>query len=602
MKLKLSEFLTDKTFRIPSYQRDYSWGRTQVDDLLNDIDEAVKGRLSHYLGTFVLSRAEDDGPFEVVDGQQRLTTLVLIVVALLKQLPKPEQEKVAAVLIRDMFTDDLKLHFGANNDFVAKLLSDDDRRPSAGSGAKNADGDPSELTGGRRRLRDAYQIACDRAQSLHEDGGDDRVRRWIQTITGMEVIQFSANDTGRAIRIFQTINDRGLALSAMDKAKALLIYYSNRYLGGELDEAINRRFGECFVAFDRIKELVRNEEYRVDHIYAANFLEDEVLRYHYLAYDHPEVAIIGGGEYKVSDRTVLDGLLKQTMLKHRDDGSNLKSFIDDYTHDLCEFFRAFRELVERIETDARLYKLFVVLGFSARLYPLLIRLHQRRILEKAFIDDGPDLLKCLEVCDMRVYKIGRSSSAADIGKLSHKSRTWEAPHIGNWLRWISLKFMPEHVLREVLTASTFGDAGLGHLVIRYDEYRQGRPHTLDQLRELVRKKITREHILPSDPDLFDVTSYGFADQYEYWEHVDRLGNILPLTSRMNSKCGHKSPQEKMAATELYKASCYVSVRKFASCPRYGGTFDKAALVERTERLASWAMEKWRLWDRVPTDY
>lgn len=594
--MKLLEFLADKTFRIPSYQRDYSWGRAQVDDLLNDIDEAVQGTLSHYLGTFVLSRTEDDGPFEVVDGQQRLTTLVLVVIALLKQLPRPDQDKFAAILIRDMFTGRLKLHFGVNDDFATKLLTDDDFLPSLRNGGEPAAGDSLELTGGRRRLCKAFGIARERTQYLHEAGGGDKIREWIKAITRMEVIQFSAGDTGRAIRMFQTINDRGLALSAMDKAKALLIYYSNRYLGGDLDETINRRFGRCFVAFDCVKELVRNEEYRVGHIHAANFWENQILRYHYLAYDYP--GIEGGGNFRVNDRTVLDGLLRQTMHKHRKNDDKLRLFIDDYTDDLCKFFQAFQKLVERIRTSRRLYKLFVVLGFSARLYPLLIRLHQRGILEKAVFDGGPDLLKCLEICDMRVYKMRRSAAAADIGRLSYRSRTLESPGVSNWLRWITIKSTPGHVLRGILTAPVFSGAGLSHLLVEYDEDCRGEPYSLDELKELVRETTTREHVLPSDPGLFDLTSLGFVDIHEYREHVDQLGNVLPLTSKMNSRCGNRSPFDKMTAPNLYKDSRYCSTRKFAAT--YGGTFHKDHLVERTERLASWAMERWRLWDQAPS--
>lgn len=591
--VELSAFLANKTFEIPSYQRDYSWGRTQVDDLLNDIDEAVEGELSHYLGTFVLSRADGRGPYEIVDGQQRLTTLVLVLSALLRQLPTPKQNKFASVL-RNMFTDRLKMHFGVNNDFAIKLLSEKDFWPRPQS-----DDDPPDafqLTGGRRRLGEGYQLARERAQSLHEEGGDDRVLQWIEAITRMEIFEFSASDTDRAIRIFHTINDRGLALSAMDKAKALLIYYSNRYLGGELDKTVNHRFGRCFIAFDSVKELVAKEEYRVGNIYQADFRENDLLRYHYLAYEYPE--IVGGGEYNPSDHTVLDGFLKETMLKHYKSTDKLKSFINDYTRDLCKFFEAFQELVDRIKISPRLYKLFVVLGFSARLYPLLVRLHQRGILEKTFVDGEPDLLNCLEICDMRVYKlrIRGSSAAADIGKLSRRSRTLEPREIGDWLWWITDKLMPEYVFRDVLTAPVFGGAGVDHMLIEYDEYRQGELHTLDKLMSLVRKTITREHVLPTDPGLFDVTSYGFADEHEYREHVDRLGNILPLTSKMNSFLGNKSPQEKMRRSDRrnYHSSCYVSTRKFAT--RYKGEFHKDDLVSRTERLADWVMDKWCLWE------
>lgn len=606
MKLKLVEFLANKTFEIPAYQRDYSWGRAQVEDLVKDIDEVVKGQPSHYLGTFVLSRADDHGPFEIVDGQQRLTTLVLIVTALLKQLPEPDQTTFAAMLTRDMFADRLKLHFGVNNDFAAKLLNDDDFSPLPRNDDKRTAGDSFALTGGRRRLTDAYQIVRDHAQDLHKVGGSDRVRRWVEAITKMEVMQFVERDTGHAIRIFQTINDRGLALSAMDKAKALLIYYSNRYLGGELDEAINDRFGRCFVAFDCVKELVRNEEYRVGLIYAADFLENEILQYHYLAYNYPE--IVGGGQFRVSDRTVLDGLLKQTMQKQCKNVDKLESFIDDYTRDLAEFFGAFHELMDAIRTSPRLYKLFVVLGFSPRLYPLLIRLHQRGILEKAAFDGGPDLLKCLETCDMRVYKIRGSSAASDIGKASRDSRRMEPWEIADELRWITNKFMPNRMLREFLMGPEFGDAGLRYLLVEYDEDCGREPCSLAELRGLVRETITREHVLPSDPGLFDVTGYGFKDGYDYREHVDQLGNVLALTRKENARCRNRSPDDKMTAEDLYKCSRYCSARQFARDYGNGGpfydedhgvTFHKAHLIKRTKRLAEWVMKRWCLWEYAP---
>lgn len=606
MKLKLSTFLADETFEIPAYQRDYSWGHAQVEDLIKDIDEVVRGQPSHYLGTFVLSRADDHGPFEIVDGQQRLTTLVLVVTALLKQLPEPKQTTFAAMLTRDVSTDRLKLHFGVNNDFAVKLLNDDDFSPRPRNDDERMAGDSFALTGGRRRLADAYQLARDHARDLYKSGGTDRVKRWIEAIKKMEVMQFIERDTGHAIRIFQTINDRGLALSAMDKAKALLIYYSNRYLGGELDEAINDRFGRCFVAFDCVKELVRNERYRVDHIYRADFLENEILQYHYLAYDYRE--IVGGGQFRVSDRTVLDGLLKQTMQKHCRDVDELRSFIDDYTRDLAEFFGAFHDLVERIRTSPRLYKLFVVLGFSTKLYPLLIRLHQRGILEQASFDGGPDLLKCLEICDMRVYKIGGSNAASEIGKASGDSHTKEPREIADWLRWITNRFMPNGRLRHFLMASDFGHEGLKYQLIEYDEDCRRESYSLAELKDLVGETITREHVLPSDPGLFDVRKYCFKNGQDYREHVNQLGNVLALTSKENSRCRNRSPDDKMTAEDLYKCSTYCSTRQFArdydnGGPFYGEdhgvTFHKAHLIKRTKRLAEWVMKRWCLWEYAP---
>ena len=593
MMTQLQHLLVGSTFRIPPYQRDYSWELSHVDDLLNDIEEAVEGKTSHYLGTFVLSRSVDHAPFEVVDGQQRLTTLFLIVAALLRQLPTAEQTGPAAILFRDGTTGRIKLHFGVNDNFATRLLANEldldlGLRQNNDSPAAN---DP--LTAGQRRLHEAYQHACVRAQSLHEDGNHTRlVQQWIETIKKMDILQFQASDTGRAIRMFQTVNDRGLSLSTMDKVKALLIYYSNRYLDGKLDETINSWFGKSFVAFDRVKDLVRKEDYRVYHISANDFRENDLLRYHYLAYDY--AGIVGGGNFKISDRTLLDRFLKPTLLEYKDT-DKLEDFIRDYAHDLYRFFDAFHSVVERGQSCTKLYKLLVVLGMSATLYPLLIRLHQGGLLETPIYHGGPELLSCLETCEMRLYEIGGSAAAADIVKLSQRSQSSTPAEIGDQLRSIIQKFMPDYKLRGILTNRVY-DRPVRHLLVEYDEHRHGCPHALDKLRKLVRRKITREHVFPTEPG-FDVKRFGFADMHEYLEHIERLGNMLPLTSKMNGRCGNKSPADKMNDPKLYKSSCYVSTRRFAA--KYKNGFHRDHLVERTERLADWVMDRWCLWEYAP---
>ena len=53
------QFLVGKTFRIPPYQRDYAWTTQQVEDLFDDVQEAIDSGTGHYLGTVVLTQAMD---------------------------------------------------------------------------------------------------------------------------------------------------------------------------------------------------------------------------------------------------------------------------------------------------------------------------------------------------------------------------------------------------------------------------------------------------------------------------------------------------------------------------------------------------------------
>ena len=77
------------TYRIPRFQRDYSWTDDEWEDLWADLMGTLQpeGESAHYMGYLVL-QSSDDKTFEVIDGQQRLTTVSIIVLAVLKNLQR----------------------------------------------------------------------------------------------------------------------------------------------------------------------------------------------------------------------------------------------------------------------------------------------------------------------------------------------------------------------------------------------------------------------------------------------------------------------------------------------------------------------------------
>ena len=78
IKLKFIKDLKGCEFYIPSYQRGYRWTKQEVSDLLNDIYEFDDGNSkNHYCLQPLIVKKRDDGRFEVVDGQQRLTTIFI---------------------------------------------------------------------------------------------------------------------------------------------------------------------------------------------------------------------------------------------------------------------------------------------------------------------------------------------------------------------------------------------------------------------------------------------------------------------------------------------------------------------------------------------
>ena len=72
-------FDSDNYYQIPSYQRPYSWENEQIDELWDDIMTAFEeGKEEYFLGSIIVSKEEGDKYLEVIDGQQRLTTLMIL--------------------------------------------------------------------------------------------------------------------------------------------------------------------------------------------------------------------------------------------------------------------------------------------------------------------------------------------------------------------------------------------------------------------------------------------------------------------------------------------------------------------------------------------
>ena len=104
--LKLSDLFSNNFFRIPDYQRGYAWGDTQLRDLWEDIEDikSENGRYRpHFIGTITLQeivdlnqlnaaecsrKNEGSNFYNVVDGQQRLTTISILLFEIIKRISK----------------------------------------------------------------------------------------------------------------------------------------------------------------------------------------------------------------------------------------------------------------------------------------------------------------------------------------------------------------------------------------------------------------------------------------------------------------------------------------------------------------------------------
>lgn len=584
--ISINNFFIDKTLVIPSFQRDYAWRVRNVDDLFDDLEEALEVDGDHYLGTFILSQQSKSAPVYVVDGQQRLTTLTMLLDALIDAV---EDDEAIKQYYRSIFIDHpvtgAKLRVQGDNEVFFRALLDEQQ--------------PKPESDGQERLQEAYRWIRQRVTALKLQGGQEAVKKWLLCISKMDVLEFIEPDEGRAIRMFQAVNDRGVPLAKMDIVKSLLVYYSNRYLGGTLDDFVAQQFGVAFRSFSRVKRLAREAGYKIRQIDRDAFREDDVLRYHYLAFNNTPHGIAAGGDYSATSETVLEEFLKPALRDLRGDPEKLQAFIQAYITDLTSFFTGLEDLVQATRTNLSSFLLWVMQDLSATLYPLVIRLHLKGWLNGKSSTGPRSLMQFIELTDLRVFKLRGTNPQADIFRITRELEHHSVDWVISELQYFCQRFMPDALMASrLIDEDMYRNPALPRMLLQAEAAARDVVNepalTLEDLPGLNRAGLTVEHILPQDPEnSFSIAAYGFVDDEEYMQHRHRFGNLVLLEGRINSACSNRTVDEKMTDPKLYKDSDLCAVKAVAaSCAGSGQRFDKLRLERRSAELSAMMVGHW----------
>lgn len=219
-----------KIYKVPQFQRDYSWGKDNWEDLWNDILNIYEEDDSHYMGSIVLQN-NGNSNFQIIDGQQRFTTLSIISLAIISKIKelavnnidKEANEERVNLLIKDYLGQkdsvslkySSKLFLNENNDgfYQQRLLNF--REPV----------NYSKLIDSEKLLWDSYQFYIKRVNELFEklDSGEN-LASFLKDVIGKNLlfIQITVEDELNAYTVFETLNSRGVELTSTDLLKNYL--------------------------------------------------------------------------------------------------------------------------------------------------------------------------------------------------------------------------------------------------------------------------------------------------------------------------------------------------------------------------------------------
>ncbi|PPF16204.1 hypothetical protein C5C94_14080 [Rathayibacter sp. AY1C3] len=211
-----------KQYQVPLYQRVYSWGKPQLDQLWNDIAELANTRreeptATHFIGSLVLAQSPDFSvvgvsKLLVVDGQQRLTTLTLLLAALRDHLNETgdaeKAEGIQAQYLVNVY----------DKDKPAKVLPTQADRASYLAVIRSA---PD--AGGIGRIGEAYNHFRSKIAAA-DDPDDPHDLEEIENVivNGLALVVVTAEPRDNAHRIFESLNNTGLQLTQSDLLKNYL--------------------------------------------------------------------------------------------------------------------------------------------------------------------------------------------------------------------------------------------------------------------------------------------------------------------------------------------------------------------------------------------
>lgn len=288
--LTLSKIFTERLFRIPDYQRGYAWTEKQLKDFWNDIQQ-LEPNNNHYTGVLTLENvsnvvyrqwnddfwiieAKSYQPYFVVDGQQRLTTAIILIQAILERVNSGEK-----LNFTDRADIQRKFIFDSKDDGISRsyVFGYERDNPSyeflkTRIFCERSSSAPSQETVYTQNLSHAKQFFTDRLATLSHSDIEILYKKVTQQIL---FNIFTITEDVDVCVAFETMNNRGKPLSYLELLKNRLIYLSLKfdapdYERNKLRGAIN----DCWKAI--YHNLGRNKEQLLD--------DDRFLSTHYMIY------------------------------------------------------------------------------------------------------------------------------------------------------------------------------------------------------------------------------------------------------------------------------------------------------------------------------
>ncbi|WRA87848.1 DUF262 domain-containing HNH endonuclease family protein [Helicobacter pylori] len=590
--LTLDGVIEKGVFEIPSYQRGYAWQIRQLKDFWNDLEYVSKlGNKFHYMHSLTLRGLENEleySAFEIIDGQQRLATS-LILLSLLAKTTKHKDPKYYSMNLEPVLS---YKYYGLSEAFGAIMGEEKDLKAFKTSFyAKN--------------LIEAYEFF----QEKISDTPMETLEKMFDALTKkmlFSVVELNDNRID-PFSSFETINNRGKDLSTLELLKNRLHFVAHKICNGQKLETLQQEI---------------NKTYTIIYYDLRSFKDDDLERFlkHFVAYYY------GENSNKFKER-----LLEMEFNAHRKyDDANLDDEYDkidellfylsysskvwNFLHTLDEksitlIFNDNKKLEIEITPKMRILldKMWCLNALSDNAFlPLLLSLFTIQLVGRS-ANEQPyttkeleGLLEYLERFGFLIYGVAGRDTAKNEwiesafrafkayregeGNITIKDLPPLEKNFFNRHNNSALELLEEYIHSKKNTEKWYkwGKA-LNYLLYEYELYHN--PETtlnFDSSLESI------EHILPQNPD------QGYSAKEKSWAKnphiVHALGNLLLIPKNANSSLSNKPFDEKRKA---YLKGSY-SEKEVAK----NASFGIIEIQERSEKLLDFLIMRYNIAELV----
>lgn len=539
-----------KTYTVPPYQRDYSWKKDQWEDLWNDILVVRETGNVHYMGSIVLQNMGDK-KYHVIDGQQRFSTLTIIVLAIINKLNsliqqeiEVENNKERVSLLSKKYIGDkdpasltysskLQLNENNNSFFQSNILVF--RPPTNVNTLQDSD----------IQIWNAYNYFIEKVNELFtKEKEGETITNFLnkEVAERLMFIQIIVEDELSAYTVFETLNSRGVGLTVTDLLKNYLFSISSKvdlpHIKTKWKKIID------IIGLDNFPTFLR-------HYWIS---KNKLIRQEYL--------------FRAVKESITDSPAVITLLDSLEDNARLYKALSNYSD---SFWGGHREIKKRIK-ELTLFK-------EKQAYPILIAAYNNLNQE-----DFAKVLKLVSTITFRYTVIAKlhTNLKEDIyNKAAIKISNQESTTIDEIAQLIKTLYPSDNDFKNDFASKSISTKR-SKKIVRYILFSLEN-HISQVDYDFEDNSGTIEHILPENGNENYLAEFP---QAIHESEVYRFGNYTILEDDKNRACEILPfPDKKIVfATSQYKLS-----REIQS-----NTWSPNSIDLRQDRLANYASSIWRI--------